>query len=679
MSLELSKKETKERIKKLKKSIYHHRYLYHVLDQQEISDAALDSLKKELSSLEKKYPEFLTKDSPTQRVGGRALKKFEKVKHENPMLSMEDVFSEKEIENWEDYLKRLTRLEKIEYFAELKIDGFAVTLIYKNGIFVQGSTRGNGKIGEDVTNNLKTIESIPLKIDLKTDVPKKIKSKIKNLIEKGEVEIRGEVYMEKDDFEKMNEDLEKKGVKKYANPRNLAAGSIRQLDPKIASSRPLKFLAYDIVTDFGQTKHSEEHQVLPKLGFKSNGGKVCKKLEEVFDYWRETTNERNILPFQVDGVVVLVNDNSLFEKLGKAGRGSRATRALKFSPEEATTTIQDIILQVGRTGAVTPVAVLKSVKVGGTTITRATLHNEDEIKRLGIKIGDTVIVARAGDVIPDIIKVLKELRTGKEKQFYFKKKCPFCGNDLVKKEKEVIWRCKNPKCSAIRKKFLYHFISKKSFDIQGLGPKVIDKLMDEKLISLASDIFQLAEGDLIPLERFAEKSASNLVKAIEKSKEISLSRFIFSLGIRYTGEETSIDLANYFGSLENIKKIRPEELEKVPDVGCIVARSVYEWFREESNLELINNLIKAGIKIIAPKKVEKKFRGKKFVFTGILNRMTRDEAKNKIRMLGGDISSSVSKETDFVVCGSSPGSKKEKAQKLGVKIISEKEFLKIIK
>lgn len=678
MSSELSKKEAGERIKKLKKTISHHRYLYHILDQSEISDSALDSLKKELSSLEKEYPEFLTKDSPTQRVGGRALKKFEKVKHEIPMLSMEDVFSEKEIQSWEDYLKRLTRLEKIEYFAELKIDGFAVSLIYENGIFLQGSTRGNGKIGEDVTNNLKTIDSIPLKIELRTKALGKMESEIKNLIKNGKIEIRGEVYMERDDFEKMNKDLENRGEKKYANPRNLAAGSIRQLDPKLASSRPLKFLAYNIVTNFGQVKHSEEHQMLPMLGFKSDKGKVCRKLEEVFDYWREVIGKRNALPFQVDGVVVLVNNNSLFKKLGKAGRGSRATRALKFSPEEATTTVQDIILQVGRTGAVTPVAVLKPVKVGGTTITKATLHNEDEIKRLEIKIGDTVIVARAGDVIPDIIKVLKDLRTGKEKKFYFKKKCPICGKDLVKKENEAIWRCKNPKCSAVRRKSLYHFVSKKAFDIDGLGPKAIDKLMDEKLISSAPDIFRLAEGDLIPLERFAEKSASNLIKAIEKSKKIALSRFIFGLGIRYVGEETSIDLADYFGSLKNIRKTKLEELEKVPDIGCVVARSIYKWFRGKSNLELINNLIGAGIKIISPKKVEKKLKGKRFLFTGSLINMTRDEAKNRVRMLGGDISSSVSKETDFVICGNSPGSKKEKAKKLGVKIISEKEFLKII-
>lgn len=679
MSSELSKKEAEKRIKKLKETISYHRYLYHVLDKQEISDAALDSLKRELSSLEKKYPELLTKDSPTQRVGGKPLEKFKKVKHENPMLSMEDLFSEEEIQNWEDYLKRLLRAEKIEYFSELKIDGFAVSLVYKNGVFFQGSTRGNGKIGEDVTENLKTIESIPLRIKVKKGLPKNIEQNVKKLVESGTIEIRGEVYMEKGDFKKMNETLEKEGEKKYANPRNLAAGSIRQLDPKLAASRPLKFLSYSIVNEVGQTKHSQEHEILPKLGFKANEGMVCKNLDEVFNFWREINKKRKDYPFQIDGVVVLVNDNTTFKKLGRAGRGSRAARALKFSPEEATTTVKDIVLQVGRTGAVTPVAVLEPVKVGGTTITRATLHNEDEIKRLGVKIGDTVIVARAGDVIPDIVKVLKDLRTGKEKDFHFKKKCPICGKDLVKKEDEAVWRCINPKCGAVKRKFLHYFVSKKAFDIEGLGPKLIDKLMDENLISEAPDIFKLAEGDLIPLERMAEKSASNLINSIENSKKIPFSSFIRALGIRYVGEETSIDLARHFGNLEKLKKANLEELEAIPDIGEVVAKSVYEWFHKKSNISFINKLLNSGVEIIFPKGIEKKLKGKKFVFTGSLKNLVRDEAKNKVRTMGGEVSSSISKETDFLVCGESPGSKKEKAQKLGVKIISEEEFMKMIK
>jgi len=673
------KKQAKKRIDNLKKVISHHRYLYHVLDKQEISDSALDSLKHELRQLERKYPELVTKDSPTQRVGGEPLDKFKKVSHEIPMLSIDDIFSREELEDWENYLKRLAGKTEFEYFAELKLDGFAITLVYENGIFVQGSTRGNGKIGEDVTDNLKTIESIPLKLNIHSKLPtKEIEKRTKSLIEKGKIEVRGEVYMEKEAFNSFNRKLEKNGGKPYANPRNLAAGSIRQLDPKFAASRPLKFLAYDIATELGQAKHSQKHQILPCLGFKTNEGKICKDLNEVVSYWKKVDERRKALAFQIDGVVVSVNDDSLFKKLGTVGKSARGSRAFKFSPEQSTTIIKDVIFQVGRTGAVTPVAVLKPIKIGGTVVTRATLHNEDEIKKLGIKIGDTVIVGRAGDVIPDIIKVIPELRTGKERNIHFPKKCPVCGKRLFKPEREAVWRCRNPKCGAIRKKFLYHFVSKKSFDIEGLGPKIINKLIDESLISKTPDIFKLAEGDLMPLEKFAEKSAENLIKAIEKSKRISLSRFIFSLGIRYVGEETSIDLASYFGDLKEIEKAGIEELGKVPDIGHVVAKSIYEWFRKKSNLELIDNLIKAGIEIIPPKKVEKKLKGKKFVFTGTLTGMTRDEAKNKVRMLGGDISSSVSKETDFVVCGSSPGSKKEKAQKLGVKTISEKEFLKMI-
>jgi len=672
------KKQAEKRINNLKKVISHHRYLYHVLDKQEISDSALDSLKHELYQFEQRYPEFITKDSPTQRVGGKPLDKFKKVSHKVPMLSIMDIFSEKELEDWENYLKRLDKKAKFEYFLELKIDGFAITLVYENGIFVQGSTRGNGRIGEDVTSNLKTIESIPLKLNIYGKLPtKEIEERIKSLVEKGKIEVRGEVYMEKEAFNSFNKKLEKNGEKPYANPRNLAAGSIRQLNSKVAVSRPLKFLAYDIATELGQTKHSQKHQILPCLGFQTNEGKICKNLNEIISYWRKVDERRKLLPFQIDGVVVVVNNDTLFKKLGTVGKSARGSRAFKFSPEQSTTIIKDVIFQVGRTGAVTPVAVLKPIKIGGTVVTRATLHNEDEIKKLGVKIGDTVIVGRAGDVIPDIIKAISELRTGKEKNIHFPEKCPVCGKSLFKPEGEAVWRCRNPKCSAVRKKFLYHFVSKKSFDIEGLGPKIIDKLIDESLISKTPDIFKLAEGDLIPLEKFAEKSAENLIRAIEKSKRISLSRFIFSLGIRYAGEETSIDLANYFGSLKEIEKADIEELERVPDIGCVVAKSIYKWFKEKSNLKLVNNLIGVDIEIIPPKKVEKKFKGKKFVFTGTLVGMTRDEAKNKARMLGGDISSSVSKETDFVVCGSSPGSKKEKAQKLGVKTISEKEFFKM--
>jgi len=676
----MKREEAKKRIEKLKKLINYHRYLYHVENRQEISPDALDSLKHELYKLEQKFPEFITPDSPTQRVAGKVLEGFKKVEHKVPMLSIEDVFSEEELKEWEDYLKRLAPEASFEYFCEPKIDGFAVALIYKNGIFTKGATRGDGKVGEDVTQNLKTIESIPLKLEIhKPLFSKEIENNLKKLLKEGEIEVRGEVYMEKKDFEKLNEGLKKKGERTYANPRNLAAGSIRQLDPKLTASRPLKFLAYDVVTDLGQKKHSQEHEILRSLGFKTDPGKVCKDLSEVVDFWREMAKKRELLPYQIDGVVVSVNDNWLFKKLGVAGKSPRGVRALKFSPKQATTQILDIKIQVGRTGALTPVALLKPVEVGGVVISRATLHNEDEIKRLGVKIGDTVIVERAGDVIPAVSKVLKELRTGKEKEFHFPKKCPVCKTKVIKPKGEAIWRCPNEKCPARKKENLYHFVSKKGFDIEGLGPKIMEQLINENLISQPPDIFDLKEGDLIPLERFAEKSASNIINSIQKSKTIPLARFIYSLGIRYVGEETAINLAQYFGSIEKLKKASKEELMKVPDIGEKVAESIYKWFRNPFNLKMIEELLKKGVKILPPKKVGKKLKGKVFVLTGTLESMTRSEAEKRIRMLGGHPSSSVSKNTDYLVVGKNPGSKLEKAKKLGVKIITEKEFLSLLK
>jgi len=674
----MTKQEAKKRIEKLKKVINHHRHLYHVLDKQEISDAVLDSLKHELHRLEQQFSDLITPDSPTQRVGGQSLKEFKKVEHKIPMLSIEDVFSEKELQDWENYLKRLLHVRLvgdeskdssssslllrksslIEYFVEYKIDGFAVTLIYQNGIFTTGATRGNGKIGEDVTQNLKTIESIPLKLEVGKSVLDKT------------IEIRGEVFMKKDDFEKFRST--------YANPRNLAAGSIRQLNPKLAASRPLKFLAYDIVYDMGQKKHSEEHEILPKLGFKTEPGKICKNVSDIVDFWREIAKKREILPYQIDGVVISINDNALFRRLGVVGKSPRGIRAFKFSPKQATTKVLDIKVQVGRTGAITPIAYLKPVEVAGVTISRATLHNEDEIKRLKVEIGDTVIVERAGDVIPAVAKVLPELRTSKEKEFHFPKTCPVCEAKLIKPKSEAIWRCPNHNCPARKRKKLYFFASKKAFDIEGLGPKIINQLLDEKLISNIPDIFDLTEGDLAPLERFAEKKAKNIVEAIQESKKIPLSRFIYALGIRHVGEETAIDLADYFGDINKLKKASEEELEKIPDVGEKVSKSISSWFHSNQHRKLIKGLLDAGVEIIPPKRTGKKLKGKTFVLTGSLGSTTRSEAERKIRMLGGRPSGSVSKNTDYLVAGLNPGSKLEEAKKLGVKVISEREFLKLI-
>ena len=671
--------DVKERIESLKKIINHHRYLYHVLDKQEISDSALDSLKHELYLLEQKHPQLITSDSPTQRVEGIPLSIFKKYEHLIPMLSIEDIFSVEELNAWQEYLKRITPSADFEYFSELKIDGFAISLIYEKGIFVKGSTRGNGKIGEDVTQNLKTIESIPLKLSLHKNVDPAIEKHLKEIIKNGVIEIRGEVYMEKNAFEKFNKELEKKGEKTYANPRNLSAGSIRQLNSKVAASRPLKFLAYDIVTDIGQKTHFQEHQVLPGLGFITDPGKKCRNLDEIVNYWRETARKREMLAFQIDGIVINVNDNSLFEKLGKAGKGFRGIRAFKFSPKQATTRILDIKVQIGRTGAITPVAYLKPVEVGGTMVSRATLHNEDEIKRLGVKIGDTVIIERAGDVIPAVAKTMKELRSGEEKEFHFPKECPVCKTKLIKPKEEAVWRCPNKNCSAVKREFFYHFTSKKAFDINGLGPKIIDKLMDENLISSASDIFLLKEGDLVPLERFAEKSAKNLQKAIEKAKEIPLPRFILSLGIRHVGQETALDLASCFNSIERIEKSSKMELEEINDIGPKVSESISEWFSQKENKEFVENLLKAGVKIIPVKETRKELSGKTFILTGTLESMSREQAKDIVRSLGGKTSESVSKNIDYLVAGENPGSKTEKARRINVKIISEKEFKNILK
>ncbi len=690
--------EIKKRIEKLRKVINYHRYLYHVLDRQEISDAALDSLKEELFQLEQKYPQFITPDSPTQRVGGKPLDKFEKVEHKVPMLSFNDAFSEDEVRDW---LKRAEKFlgEKINcgFYCEPKIDGLAISLLYRKGYFVLGSTRGDGRIGEDVTQNLKTIHSIPLKIEripreiyskkykiedereLKED--KKVDRLLDNFnFEKKELEVRGEVYVSKKDFQQLNKERIKKGLTPYANPRNLAAGSIRQLDPKVSAERDLGCLIYAVPTDLGQETHEQEHIIAKKLGFKVNPYcKFCPDLKSVFEHYQKLQKIREKLPFEIDGMVIIINDNKIFKKLGVVGKAPRGAIAYKFPAREATTIVKDIIVQVGRTGALTPVAKLKPVKIGGVTVSSATLHNADEIKRLGLKIGDTVIVQRAGDVIPDIVKVLPELRTGKEREFRMPKRCPFCGSKIIHPPGEVAYYCPNKNCFAKRRRELYHFVSKGAFDIEGLGPKIIDQLMDEGLIRDAADIFSLKEGDLVPLERFAEKSARNLIQAINKSRRISLARFIYSLGIRHVGEETAVDLANHFGSLEKLEKASLEELESIPDIGQIVAQSIYDYFHNEQNRRFIQRLIESGIEIIKPQPIKKTLKGKTFVLTGTLSSLTREEAKAKIRARGGDVSSTVSKNTDFVVCGENPGSKYEKAKKLGVKIIGEKEFLKMLK
>lgn len=714
----MTKQEAQKRIRKLREEINRHRYLYHVLDKIEISDAALDSLKHELFKLESEFPDLITPDSPTQRVGGEALDKFKKIAHSAPMLSLEDSFSLEEMEEWQKRVQKLVPGRKLDYFCELKLDGLAISLIYENGVLVQGATRGDGKIGEDVTQNVKTIEAIPLNLRIpekseleKIGLDSRQAHKVIGAAQNGRIEVRGEAIMTKKAFEKLNKIYQEKNKPLLANPRNGAAGSIRQLDSKITAERSLSFFAYSLASDFGQEKHEQEHEIMRALGFPSfgesaqraqspaeRGGQTekkkqyaafCADMQEVgrfHDYWNE---HRDDLPFECDGVVVIVNEISLQRKLGAVGKAPRWMIAFKFPGIEATTVVEDIITQVGRTGILTPVAVLKPVNVGGVTVSRATLHNEDEIKRLGLKIGDTVVIQRAGDVIPDIVKVLPGLRTGKEKEFHMPRVCPICGGPAQRVQspaqrggegkQSVAYYCLNKKCFAVNRRRIRHFTSRGAMDIEGLGPKIIDKLIEEGLIRDAADIYELKEGDLAALERLGEKSAANLVASIDKSRRVALNRFINALGILHVGEETAIDLAERFGSIKKIREADLETLNAIPNVGGVMAGSIYEWFGDPQNQKLLDRLLDE-VKIENPKeKKSQSLAGQSVVLTGELKTMTRDQAKEAIRERGGDVSSSVSLKTDFVVAGQDPGSKFDKARELGVKIVEEEEFLKMLK
>jgi DNA ligase (NAD+) len=705
----MDKQQIKERIEALKKEINRHRYLYAVLDRSEISDAALDSLKHELTKLEEQFPEFLTPDSPSMRIAGKPLEKFTKVKHEARMTSLNDVFSEEELRAWEARILKLTTNNQQpttppEYFAEAKGDGFAISLIYENGVLKTAATRGDGFVGEDVTENIKTIDAVPLRLeknivavaekyqemrDIFAAYPR-VKQAVMALPKR--LEVRGEVYMSKKAFAEVNREQKKQGEQEFANPRNVAAGSVRQLDSKITASRKLDFFAWDLITDLGQKTHNEEHLIMKLLGFPVVPlARRCESLEAVVKFWNEIGRVRESLPFLIDGVVVQVNDGGIFEKLGVVGKAPRGAIAFKFPAEEATSVVEDISVQVGRTGVLTPVATLKPVHIGGVTVTHATLHNMDEIRRLDVRIGDTVIVERAGDVIPAITGVLKRLRPKNAKEFQMPRHCPICGSSVRRQptthnlqpttsKLSVAYYCSNKNCGAVLREKLYHFVSKKAFDISGLGPKIIDALLDNGLIRDAADLFILKQEDVEQIERFAEKSASNLIVAICEKKEIDLSRFIFALGIHHVGEETAIDLAQYFGSLEKLEKAPLENLEKIRDIGGVVAESIYRWFRDKKNRELLKKLQRVGVKPQNYKLqiTNYKLQGLAFVLTGELSSMSRDEAKAKIRELGGNASESVSKKTDYVVVGATPGSKFQKAKELGVKIADEKEFLKLI-
>lgn len=676
----MDKREAKSRVDKLRKEINKYRYAYHVLDKSLISDEALDSLKKELFDLETRYADLITPDSPTQRVGGGPLKEFKKVRHDAPMLSFNDAFSREDVLAWLERLENYVgRKVKKEFYLELKIDGLAIELIYENGILALGATRGDGQIGEDVTQNIKTVEAIPLSLDMgnaKIEPPTKLI-------------IRGEVFITKKEFERINN--EQIGGRTYANPRNIAAGSIRQFDPKITAGRRLDSFSYDIVGDFGMKKHSEEHERLREWGFKTNpNNKRATSIEEIFefrDYWEK---HRDHLPYEIDGVVVILDDNELYGEAGAIGKAPRAAIAYKFSPREATTVVEGIKVQVGRTGVLTPVAELRPVNVGGIRISHATLHNLDQIKKLGLKIGDTVIVSRAGDVIPQVTSVLKNLRDGKEKEFKMPSVCPVDGSKVIKEG--VFYRCSNPRCGARSRELMRHMVSRAAFDIQGLGPRILDRFVDEGLISSPADIFMLKAGDISVLERFGEKSADNIANEIGSRKKIELHRFIYSLGILHVGEETARTLAGLFirkshggeiGIREFVEfgsKNELSELQELPDIGPKVAKSIVSWFSDEKNIRFLEELDANGVRISVPKSETKKDRlsGRTFVLTGTLSSMSREDAKDKIRKLGGDVSESVSAKTTYVVTGSEPGSKFDKARKLGVKTIDEDEFLKLL-
>jgi len=664
----MNKSAAKKRIQQLRDEINHHRYLYHVQDRQEISDSALDSLKKELFDLENEFPELITSDSPTQRVAGEALDKFKKVTHAVPMLSLQDAFSQSDVEAWLERIHKLTD-KKLEFFVETKMDGLAVSLVYENGILVRAATRGDGRIGEDVTHNVKTIESVPLKLN-----------NFAGLVMPRKLEVRGEVYMLRDVFSKLNKQQEKIGGKIFANPRNAAAGTIRQLDPQITAGRHLSFMAYNLVTDVGQTTHEQSHKILEQLGFRAGDYQIlCSDLTAVMRSYAEVNKKRDKLPYWIDGLVVQVNDNKILYELGVVGKAPRGIIALKFPAEQVTTIVEDIMVQVGRTGVLTPVAVLKPVSVAGTIVSRATLHNMDEIERLDIRIGDTVIIQKAGDIIPDIVQVLPRFRSGRVERF--KMPTQFMRSKVVRPKGEVNYYVTNKNILAIEKERLYHFVSKKAFAIDGLGPKIIDQLLQTGLIQDAADIFNLQLGDLESLERFAEKSALNIITAINQSKKISFARFLYALGIRHVGEQTAITLANNFTDLSVLQKVNLKELQNLPDVGEVVAQSIIDFLAATENKIFLKKLLDHGINIqyASAKKKSGRLAGKIFVLTGTLDTLTRDEAAELIRQQDGKISSSVSVKTDYVVAGSEAGLKLTKAEQLGIKILSAAEFLKLIK
>ena len=674
----MTKQEAEKRLEKLRETIEKYRYSYHVLNESLISDEALDSLKKELVDIEAQFPELVTPDSPSQRVAGAPSLKFTKVRHEIPQWSSNDAFSEDDILDFDARVRKFYKQETgknivPQYVCEHKIDGMHLVLTYEKGLLKTAATRGDGAFGEDVTTNIKMIQSVPLRLH----------EPISCIVE-------GEIYMTKTQFARLNEEQVKNEGEVFANPRNVVAGTIRQLDPAIVASRNLSTFIYDISRIDGVFPSSQENELklLSKLGFRVNKEyHLAKNVDDIISYWNEWKTKKEKEDYFFDGIMLKVNDRAVQETLGYTGKAPRFVIAFKFPAEQVVTVVEDIVVQIGRTGAITPVAHLRPVFVYGSTVSRATLHNIDEIRRLDVRIGDTVILQKAGDVIPDIVQVLTEMRTGKQKVFHMPTNCPECDTVLSKKEigtkggeESAALYCANPRCPAKDRRALYYFTSKNALDIEHLGPKNLDALLDAGLISSRADIFTLKKGDLMELPRFGEKSADNLLEAIEKKRHVPLDRFIVSLSIPEVGEETARDLATHFGNFENFRNATQQSLESIEGIGPRVSKSVLAWFADKHNQKVVSDLLaQVTVEAMAQKTTKQIFTGMTFVLTGTMPTLARDEAKTMILERGGKVSGSVSKNTDYVIAGESAGSKYDDAKKLGIKIIDETEFLEMIK
>jgi DNA ligase (NAD+) len=670
----MSSSALEKKIEALREKIRHHEYRYYVLDDPEISDAEFDALMNELKRIEADHPELITPDSPTQRVGGKPREGFVKAKHSSPMLSLDNAYSEEELRDWERRVHELSGRTDIEYMCELKLDGMSLALVYSDGRLERGITRGDGSVGEDVTANVRTVRSIPLSIS---------KDKLKKAGIPADFEVRGEMLMPLKFFRKMNEEREHQGLSAFANPRNATAGTVRQLEPSITAQRRMDFFAYFLLKD-GQTfldRQSKTMDALERAGFKVNPNrKLAKSLDEVWKFIQSWEAKRETLPYEIDGIVIKVDRTAWQRELGFTGKVPRWAIAYKYAARGGVTEIENILVQVGRTGKLTPVAALKPIPIGGTTVSRATLHNMDEIERLGVKIGDWVEVERGGDVIPKVVKVVddnKHPRGGK--QFAMPDHCPVCGGNVVRTPGEVDHRCVNANCAAKLQGTILHFASRPVMNIDGLGEVLGNQLTERGLVKNVADLYKLTKDDLLQLERMGDKSAENVLAEIKASKELPLERVIYGLGIRFVGERTAQFLAEHFGLLDDIVKASAEQLEEVTEVGPRIAESIVEFFADEHNRKLVSDLRKAGLTFTGQKKEKgTKLAGKTFVLTGTLARHTRDEAKKMIEDAGGRVSGSVSKKTDYVVAGSDAGSKLDKARELGVSVIAEEELEELL-